>query len=95
MLVEHYEKRLTLEELVELIEYVSPFEKKKHMTSVIRDEVNSRLEKSRARSSKSSTPPSHKPRGKYEKSAKVDSLKVINFERGTFGGSGERESSDA
>lgn len=37
MLVEHYEKRLTLEELVELIEYVSPFEKKKYMTSIIRD----------------------------------------------------------
>jgi hypothetical protein len=86
MLVEQYERRLTLEELVELIEYVSPFEKKRHMASVLKDEVSSRMEKSRARSSRSNTPPSQQPRGKYEKSAKVDSQKIINFERGTFGG---------
>ena len=49
------------------------------MTSVLRDEVSSRMERSRARSNQSNTLPSHKQQMKYEKSAKKDSQKVINF----------------
>lgn len=93
MLVEQYEKRVTLDELVELIEYVSPFQKKKQMTSMLRDEVSSRMERNRARSNQSNTPSSHKQQMKYEKNAKKDSQKVINFQRGTFGGNEEDASS--
>jgi len=49
------------------------------MTSVLRDEVSSRMERSRARSSRSNTPSSQNPQMKYKKSAKKDSQKVINF----------------
>jgi hypothetical protein len=89
MLLESFETRLSLEQLILLVNQVNPFGKKMQMTTNIKSMVNQKLSKSKE---KSNSPPSHprKPSKEAHHNQKYYH-KVINFERGTFGGHIENE----
>lgn len=79
---------MSLEQLLHLVEQVNPFEKKMQLTTSIKSIVSTKLQRAKE---KSNSPPSLKKKEADTYKRKEYTPKVINFNRGTFGGRAEAE----